>query len=635
MQALVARHMAEQVPLITTVRSAVPDEVQDVILQALEKVPADRFPTIALFAEALAEAGSMTMTATSRRVATPRTMRYTTRTNRVARRRADGWSRRRQLLTAAAAGVLLIASAGGGVWVLERPTPAAASGTIDPTEGLDRKRIAVMYFEDLSREQKLGPLAAGLTESLIDRLDQVRTLTAISKNGVKPFRGTDVDVDSVAAILKAGTIVRGSVDEREGRVQVQVRLVDGNSGTDSKRASFSGPRGDLLALQDSLAAEVERFLRERVGKEVRLSERRASTRSTDAWLKVQLAEKLRRDADDLTRQGNTPGVAATLARADSVLASAEAADAAWLEPVVMRGWVAVRRSQLERELSAVPWIDTALSHAARALQRAPNNPEALALRGTARFLRWQLRASPDPAVLARLLQDARHDLETAVAADPSLARANITLSYVYYQTDDVPGALLAARHAYEEDAYLENTDQTLWRLFWGSLDLEQFGEARRWCAEGGRRFPRAYRFVQCQLWLMATPAVPAEPGRAWHLLSALDSLTPTQERGFATVQGRMLVAAALGRAELTDSARHVLLSARGQVTHDMDPDQDLLSQEAYVRTVTGDPDQAIDLLKRYVAANPGHEFLQQAGQVWWWRELRKHPRWREIGHSSR
>jgi serine/threonine protein kinase len=57
MQALVARHIAEQVPLITTVRNAVPDEVQDVILQALEKVPADRFPTIALFAEALAASG--------------------------------------------------------------------------------------------------------------------------------------------------------------------------------------------------------------------------------------------------------------------------------------------------------------------------------------------------------------------------------------------------------------------------------------------------------------------------------------------------------------------------------------------------------------------------------------------------
>ena len=69
--------------------------------------------------------------------------------------------------------------------------------------------------------------------------------------------------------------------------------------------------------------------------------------------------------------------------------------------------------------------------------------------------------------------------------------------------------------------------------------------------------------------------------------------------------------------------------------HEIDPDQNLLSQEAYVRTLTGDPDVAITLLKQYVAANPKHEFLQNQGTSWWWRELRTNPRWREIGHVGR
>ena len=91
----------------------------------------------------------------------------------------------------------------------------------------------------------------------------------------------------------------------------------------------------------------------------------------------------------------------------------------------------------------------------------------------------------------------------------------------------------------------------------------------------------------------------------------------------------------LARAGLVDSARSVLKRTRQQVTHEIDPDQDLLSQEAYIRGLTGDADIAIELLKQYVAANPGHEFLQQAGTVWWWRELRANPRWREIGHTGR
>jgi tetratricopeptide (TPR) repeat protein len=362
----------------------------------------------------------------------------------------------------------------------------------------------------------------------------------------------------------------------------------------------------------------------------------------EAWTKVQLAERLRKDADSLIRANDRTSGARVLAQADSILALTEVADASWPEAPIDRGWVALRRAQLEKGLDGLPFVDAGSRHAERALQRASNNPEALALRGTLTFRRYQIKASPDPATLDSLLQSARRDLESAVAADPSLARTNITLSYLYYAVKDVPGALLAARRAYEEDAYLEEADRTLDRLFWGSLDLEQFAEARRWCAEGARRFPRDSRFVQCQLWLMVTPAVPAAPEQAWRLVALLDTVTPTATRPLAHAQGRILAAGALaraavalGRADLKDSARNVLRTTRESITNEIDPQQSLLSQEAYIRTLTGDNDIAIDLLKQYVAANPDHPFAQRANSVWWWRDLRSHPRWREVAQPAR
>ncbi len=53
MQALVAKHLADTVPLLTTVRPAIPDELEDVVLRTLEKVPADRFQSMQEFADAL------------------------------------------------------------------------------------------------------------------------------------------------------------------------------------------------------------------------------------------------------------------------------------------------------------------------------------------------------------------------------------------------------------------------------------------------------------------------------------------------------------------------------------------------------------------------------------------------------
>ena len=58
------------------------------------------------------------------------------------------------------------------------------------------------------------------------------------------------------------------------------------------------------------------------------------------------------------------------------------------------------------------------------------------------------------------------------------------------------------------------------------------------------------------------------------------------------------------------------------MTTEDDPAQSLLSVEAYARTLVGDDDEAINLLKRYAASNPDHGFEETAITVWWWRELR-------------
>jgi hypothetical protein len=86
----------------------------------------------------------------------------------------------------------------------------------------------------------------------------------------------------------------------------------------------------------------------------------------------------------------------------------------------------------------------------------------------------------------------------------------------------------------------------------------------------------------------------------------------------------------VARAQLVDSARSVWDRTRGGVTAQVDRGDNLAAIEAYVRTLAGDMDEAIDLLKRAVAANPDHDFAGAAGRSWWWRELRQFPRWREL-----
>lgn len=619
MQALVAKHLGEQVPMITTVRPAVPDELEDIVMRALEKVPADRFGSMQELADALATSIAATGTWARRTQGRLPAMKSTSR-HRAAGRVTPVW--RRPAILAAA--VALVLGAGVAAWALRRAAGGAGGLTLDP------KHVAVMYFEDLSRDKSLASTADGFTERLIDELSQVPALTVVSRRGVAPFRNADIPRDSIARTLRTGTMIVGQLEPVKDRVMVTTRLVDGNSGVDYDRASMELHPIELLVGLDSVVKVVAARLRQRLGEEVRLRERVSGTRKVDAWMLAQRAERLRKDADSLIGTRDLAGALLALTRADSVLSASEHVDPQWVDPTLARGWVALRRAQFEKGDAAKPWLDSASRHAAQAFQRAPNDARVLELRGTVSYRRWELRVDPDAAARDSLLNSARRDLEAAVEADPTLANANITLSYLYYQVHDTPSALLAARRAYEQDAYLAEAGEILNRLFWGSLDLEQFNEARRWCTEGTRRFPRAVPFIQCRLWLMVAPAEPAEPDRAWHLVALLDSVTPKPQHDLVVLQARILTAAVLARAQRLDSARRVLNAAHDRITSDVDPHQTLLSQEAYVRTLTGEPDRAIDLLKQYVAANPTHRFAQRANTVWWWRELRASPRWREV-----
>jgi len=597
-QAIMARHSLDAVPRLKIVRDAIPDDLEVVIERALEKVPADRYQTSGEFAKALASAstGAVSRVTAARRPTRAQLL----------------WRRRMNVGIGAGVIVLIV----GGWLLFGRRHGGGATGG----GPLVQNHIAVLYFTDDSPDSSLGYLADGLTEGLIDKLSQVRNLDVISRNGVLPFRNSVLPPDSIARAVRAGTLVEGSLDRVRDRVRVTVRLVDGASGADLlRRASFEVPAGNLLLIRDTLATEVARVLREQLGQEVRLREERAGTRSTDAWTLVQQAERIRKNGEALVLAGKVDSAVARFGRTDSVLAAAERADPRWVDPIVLRGQLVERRVRLTRNAAL---IEEGLGHAGRALALAQQDARALELRGTLRYRRWQLARPPDPQQASTLLDDARRDLERATNIDPTLASAYATLSSLYYQTKDLQGAALAARRAYEEDAYLSNAPDILSRLFFTSYDLDQQRQAQRWCQEGARRFPQDFRFHECQLYMMTRLEQPDVP-RAWRLLAGIDSLVPAPRRQAIHLREQMMVAATIARAGLKDSAHAVIERSRG--TPELDPEHDLVALEAFVRTLLGEQDEAIRLLQRYVAANPEHSFRIGGDIFWWWWDLQKHP----------
>ncbi|HET9515692.1 MAG TPA: serine/threonine-protein kinase, partial [Gemmatimonadales bacterium] len=309
--AIMARHSLEAVPSLQIVRQSVPDEVEDAIMRAMAKTPADRFPSMQHFVDTLAAAA-------------PRaTGRHTAAT---ARKRAS--SRARPVRIAGVVGTLAVIAA-AAVWAVRGGLGGRAAGSA-ASAGLDPLSIAVLYFRDLSPDTSLAAVADGFSEALIDELRQVRNLRVISRNGVAPYRRRQLPLDSIARVVQAGTLVDGSIEPGRDRLRVQVRLVDGASGADLDRTAFELPARGLLAIRDSLIQATAAVLRRQLGQDVRLRAQRAATASVSAWSLVQQAERTRKDAEALLAEGQSEAALQRLDQVDSLLAAAEREDPEWL-----------------------------------------------------------------------------------------------------------------------------------------------------------------------------------------------------------------------------------------------------------------------------------------------------------------
>ena len=612
-QAIMARHTMEQVPELAIVRQSVPEHVEDAIYRALAKTPADRFTTALEFAEALRKPGP--------RTGTRRTSRLTSHDRRQ--------HKLRRLVYSAVAIVPFVLGV-TGVWWYMRPK------TLTADEAVAAKRVAVRYFDDLSEGGRLAPIADGLTESVIEALSSVSQLSVISRNGVEPYRGRDVPDDSIGRALRVGSVVRGTVEPARGdSVTVTVKLVNASTGDAiGKPIKYKQPAGNVLVLRDSLPIRVAEFLRRRIGTELELRATRTATESVDAWTAYQRAQRARLHGDSLWRASDSTGFLRDMRAADSLLAIAQANDQRWTAPIVARGQLALVQARRSTEsLRRQALMEQGLAHAARALANNPRDAAALELRGSLRLFRYTRNLEADPTAAKQLLADATQDLVDATKRDPTLATAWEQLSVAYYAVPNFNEATFAARKAYEQDAYLANADAVLIRLYTTAYDNENFANANDWCTEGRQRFPQNRFFVMCRLWLHSVRGAQPDVDQAWRLVDSVQAITPAQEWPLQSRYARTLVAGALWRAGLRDSAERVLVAARGNP--EIDPDGELMTYEAAMRAIFKDNDGALDVMQRFLGAHPEHREGLARSDSWWWREIRTDPRFQRMVGARR
>ncbi|HXP03849.1 MAG TPA: adenylate/guanylate cyclase domain-containing protein [Stellaceae bacterium] len=171
------------------------------------------------------------------------------------------------------AAVLVILVAGTGSWWLwlrphvpERALPTAPADTTSGSSAsgqaaaVPRLSIVVLPFENLSRDPDQDYFADGITEDLTTDLSRIAGSFVIARNTAFTYKGKSVDVKQLGRDLGVHYILEGSVRRAGDQVQVNVQLIDAESGAHVWADRFDTDRRDLAEAQSEITGRLARTL---------------------------------------------------------------------------------------------------------------------------------------------------------------------------------------------------------------------------------------------------------------------------------------------------------------------------------------------------------------------------------------
>jgi len=120
----------------------------------------------------------------------------------------------------------------------------------------DKPSIAVLPFENLSKDKSQDYIADGMTEDIISALARFKQLFVIARNSTSTYKGKAVKVQQVAQELGVRYVLEGSVQISGDRIRVTAQLIDAIAGTHLWVERFDRALTDVFQVQDEVTRKL-------------------------------------------------------------------------------------------------------------------------------------------------------------------------------------------------------------------------------------------------------------------------------------------------------------------------------------------------------------------------------------------
>lgn len=147
-------------------------------------------------------------------------------------------------------------------WLPQSRGVAAVGAPEAPQESpLERSRVAVLPFANISPDPVDAYFADGMTEEMISSLSHIEGIRVIARTSIMQYKGVARSIAEIARELRVGSIVEGSVRKAGGSLRITVNLVDTQTQEQLWTKEYDRQLSDLFAIQSEVALHVASALR--------------------------------------------------------------------------------------------------------------------------------------------------------------------------------------------------------------------------------------------------------------------------------------------------------------------------------------------------------------------------------------
>lgn len=148
---------------------------------------------------------------------------------------------------------------------------------------LDKHRIAVLPFSNISPDPKDEYFADGMTEELITAIGRIGGLSVIARTSASRYKSGGKSVGEIGEELNVGTVTEGSIRKAGNRLRITVQLIETMSQARLWSESYDRELSDIFEIQSDIADRVAEALKLQLLPEDRSRIQKASTEDMDAY----------------------------------------------------------------------------------------------------------------------------------------------------------------------------------------------------------------------------------------------------------------------------------------------------------------------------------------------------------------